>query len=139
MSVLERQAWFVIRIIVLTVVLYLAVGACTHYHSGALGVFGLIGLIGFIGLIGRKERQAGKVVLDERDLAISRKATLIGYSVFWTVFVPGMMMPFFIYGPNAKITIGTDIPTFLVNASLMVILLVRSVAILILYRRAVHA
>lgn len=139
MSLLERQAWFVIKVILLTGLLYLVVGACTHYHQGALGVFGLLGLIGFVNLIGRKERSAGKVVMDERDLAISRKATLAGYSVFWLFFVAGMMLPFFLYGPQAKITIGTEIPAFFVNASLILIFLVRSVTILILYRRSGHA
>ena len=135
MSILERQAWFVIKVILLTVLLYLVVGACTQYNRGALGIFGLIGLLGFVGMIGRRERNAGKVVMDERDLAISRKATLIGYSVFWLFFVAGMLMPFFLYGPQGTITIGTDIPAFFVNASLCLIFLTRSVAILILYRR----
>jgi len=135
MSVLERQSRFIIKVIVGTIFMYLVVGGCTHFHPAALSVFGLYGLLGFTQLIGRSERLAGKVIYDERDLAIGRKATVIGYSVFWTVFVVVLMLPLFYYGPDGQITIHPAIcAAVMINAAVSIIFLTRSFAVLALYR-----
>ena len=134
MSVLERQSRFMIKVIVGTIFMYLVVGGCTHYHPAALSVFGLYGLLGFTQLIGRRERLAGKVVYDERDLAIGRKATVIGYSVFWVVFVVALMLPIFCYGPDGKITLTAMYSVLIINIALTIVCLTRSFAVLALYR-----
>ncbi len=139
MNVLERQARFTLMVIIITVCLYLAIVACIGFHPAAMAAFGFTGLLGLTGLIGRKERKAGKIIMDERDREISQKASIVAYSVFWLFFVACLMAPFFIYGPNAKITIGVGVPALFVGISGIMVYFVRSLVIVILYRRDVNA
>lgn len=135
MHVQEKQAWFMLIVMVVTLALWLAVVAVFGFHEATLGVFGLLGLAGFAGLIGRRERKAGMVIMDERDKQIALKATTGGYSVFWLFFVAAAMGPFFVLGPDATLTLSTTTIIFIVFPALMVLLLVRLLIIVVLYRR----
>ena len=43
--------------------------------------------------------------LDERDLLIKQKAMVAAYWSFWPVFVLAAMVPLFVYGPDAKVSV----------------------------------
>ena len=43
--------------------------------------------------------------LDERDLLIKQKAMVAAYWSFWPLFVLAAMVPFFIYGPDGKVSV----------------------------------
>ena len=68
--------------------------------------FAFIAVMGFAGLAPlffRKDKQ--KVQLDERDLLIKRKAMLAAYWTFWPLFVLAAMAPFFVLGPDGKVSV----------------------------------
>ena len=43
--------------------------------------------------------------LDERDLLIKQRAMLAAYWSFWPLFVLAAMAPFFVYGPDGKVSV----------------------------------
>ncbi len=139
MHVQEKQAWFMLIVMAVTVALWLALVAVFGFHPAFYGVFGLFGLLGFAGIIGRRERKAGLVTMDERDKQIALSATTGGYSVFWLFFVSTAMGPFFILGPDATLTLRTTTICFVVWPAMMVVFVVRSIIIVVLYRRGRRA
>lgn len=139
MNTQEKRAWFILSVLVITLAIYLLLGFATGFHVASLGAFGFLGLVGGAPLIGCRERRAGKVTFDERDSEIDRVATLVGYIAFWEVLVLGVMIPFFIFGPNTQITVPVYMfPAFLVPA-VMVVLGIRALVTVVLYRRRSHA
>jgi len=135
MNVQEKQAWYVLAVFGVALVTYLAVACFLGFHPRVLGVFDLLGLAGFTPLIGRRERRAGKVVMDERDTDIARKAYLAAYSLFWLCFVAVCMAPFFAKGPNATLTIPTILPPMLLMGGGALIAIVYSLVVIAMYRR----
>ena len=135
MSVLERQSWYVLGVLAVVLVAYLAVGAVLGFRPGSSGMLGFLGLIGLTPLIGRRERRSGRVVTDERDADIARRASLAAYGVFWLCFVAVCMAPFFVRGPHASVTVSTTLPPRLAMAGMALVFGVRSLAVVLLYRR----
>lgn len=72
----------------------------------AIGGFGFIGICGLLGLspILFKSKH-GRVEFDERDLLIQRRASLGAYAIFWLLFVIAAMAPFFVLGPDGKVSV----------------------------------
>ena len=108
----QKIAWF--NLVAITLAFGLSVTTfCVGFfifkapvRQAAAG-FGFMGIMGFIGLtpvLFKKDK--GKVLADERDLAILRKAAVVAYSVFWVLFVAAAMIPWFITGPDGKITVN---------------------------------
>ena len=138
MSVLEKQAWFMMIVFLVTMGLFGGSVLIFGWHEALLGTMGFYGLAGGACLIGRREKKAGKTVMDERDTAIERAANLIGYSVFWLVFVLVVMAPFFIYGPDHIIMIKAVPFTLTIVFAMMIVYTVRALAIIVQYRRTSH-
>ena len=138
MSVLEKQAWFIVIVFGITTGHFGGSILIFGWHEALLGTIGFYGLAGGAGLIGRREKKAGKMVMDERDAAIERAANLIGYSVFWIVFVLVVMAPFFIYGPDHIIMIKAGPFTMTIVFAMMIVYTARSLAIIVQYRRTNH-
>ena len=105
MSVAEKQAWFILIVFAVTMALFGGSILIFGWHEGLLGILGLYGLTGGVVLIGRSEKKSGKIIWDERDVAIERTANLIGYSIFWVILVIATMMPFFIHGAEHIVSI----------------------------------
>ena len=137
-SVLEKQAWFMMIVFLATMGLFGGSVLIFGWLEALLGTMGFYGLAGGAGLIGRREKKAGKTVLDERDTAIERAANLVGYSVFWLVFVLVVMAPFFIYGPDHIIMIKAGPFTLTIVFAMMIVYTVRALAIIVQYRRTSH-
>jgi len=100
----------------------------------ALGGLGFLGTAGFIGLspiLFRKKR--GHLDLDERDLLIYSKASLVAYSLFWVLFTAACIVPWLI------LKTGASIPVIVLPCMLAIgfitVQFVQSVAILIQYGR----
>ncbi len=139
MNTQEKRAWFILAVLAATLAVYLPLAFVTGFHVASLGVTGVFGLAGAAPLIGRREKAAGKPTFDERDSEIEKAATLAGYSIFWLALVLGIMVPFFILGPNAPVTIPMYVfPMLLVFAS-MIIFGIRALVTVVLYRRGSHA
>lgn len=139
MSTQEKQAWFVIWVIAAALVLYAALYALTRSLTISMAALSITALLGAQGLIGRKERKSGRIVADERDHEIGRTAGIVGWSVFWLFFVAAAMGPYFILGPNATLHITTSELTMVVYPAVLIVLLVRALVMIILYRKNHHA
>lgn len=138
MNVQEKQAWFTLAIFAITLVLYGSLVSVVGFRMFALSAFGFSGFAAFAALIGRRERKAGRVVMDERDEEIARMATLAGYSGFWLVFVATLMAPFFVLGPNGVVNIPVGLLCMLPILAMIIVWTVRSLAVVIAYRWGDH-
>ncbi|MBT5019317.1 hypothetical protein OAF42_00500 [Planctomicrobium sp.] len=102
MTALQKSAWFNLSIVTLSLVivagLYPFVGWAAHAGLG------LCGLLGFDPIFYRK--RGTEVISDEREIMIQKRSTLIGYSVFWVVFVltASLFSPF-IYGQEGSVPV----------------------------------
>lgn len=134
-SVQERQAWFTLGVFGFTLAVYTTLVAVLGFHWGATGAFGFLALAGLTPFVGMKERKQHKVVVDERDMAFQRAASLIAYAVFWVAFVVVCMLPIALKGPRETINISTVLPAMLVITGVCVVAIVRSLVLVVLYRR----
>jgi hypothetical protein len=108
----QKIAWFTLTCVGLALglslltfgVLYLGLGWPVRAASGAFGFIGLLGFAALAPLLFRKDK--GQVAFDERDLQIQRTASLAAFATFWAVFVSAAMVPWFIIGPEGRITVN---------------------------------
>jgi hypothetical protein len=90
MSAMQKQAWF--NLAVIAVSLAVVLGLAPFMGYSATGGFGVLGFMGFGPFFLRK--QPGKVVTDERDHLIQWRAALVAFAVFWVAFVAaGVLSP----------------------------------------------
>lgn len=139
MNIQEKQSWYMLSVIAVTLALWLALMAVFGFHQAFYGVFGLLGLLGFTTIIGRRQRNSGAVTMDERDRQIALSATTGAYSVFWVLFVLTAMGPFTILGPDATLTLRTTTICYVLLLATMVLVVTRAVIIIALYKRGCRA
>lgn len=96
---------------------------------GGLGFLGIAGLVGLSPILFR--RKAGQLGLDERDLLIYNKASLIAYSVFWAFFSVACVVPWLVLERGAKIHVVV-LPCML-GGGFIIVQLIQSIAILLQY------
>ena len=89
----------------------------------------LSGLAGFSPLIFKKDK--GKVIFDERDKLIKRRAALAGFGASYLFVGLACMIPFSILGPKATISV-IWLPNIFMGTGLS-LFFVTSVAILVQY------
>jgi len=89
----------------------------------------LAGLGGFSPLIFKKDK--GKIIFDERDRQIKERAALAGFAASFLFVGLACMIPFFVLGPKASISI-TWLPNIWIGTFISHFF-VHSVAILIQY------
>ena len=107
----QKIAWFTLAMLALAAVSSLLAFSVAYFIFGlpsnrAIGGFIFISIMGFsclAPLIFKKDKD--KVKLDERDLLIKRKSTLVAYWMVWTLFTLGAMIPWFIKGPDGMISV----------------------------------
>lgn len=137
MNRIQKISWWIVIWIsiggsfaaIATAVLFFIVGMPWSRAQGGLGFLGIAGLGGLGPLIFRKD--PGKVTCDERDKLINTRAALAGFIAAYMVTGFACMLPFFIMGPNATISVGC-LP-WIFMASVLICFLVHSAAILIQY------
>lgn len=139
MHVQERQAWFTLVWTAVPLALFLVLGAIFAFHEATIAVFSLVALTAFAPLIGRKERKAGRVTTDERDLQIGKRAALASFAAFWLLFVGGANAPLLVLGPRATVSLRTTDISAVVFPAVCVVYLVRSLVIIVSYRRGADA
>lgn len=127
MTALQKQSWFNLAVVAATLVLVLSL--YPRMGAKAMAGFGLFGLVG-LGVLFQWRRR-GRVVTDERDVAINRLANVWAYAVLWVTFVTSALVAPTIY--------GDAVPTPMVQNSVwwafMLLITVQSVVTLIIYRR----
>jgi hypothetical protein len=139
MHIQEQRAWFILIVMVITLVLYGGTVAVIGFQPAALAAFGFTGLAGGANLIGRREQKRGVVISDERDREISRQAVLLGFSIFWLVFIAAALLPMFVLGAKTSLTIQAGSLPSIVFPAIVLVYLVQSLTTVVLYRRGGHA
>jgi len=133
MSAEQKRAWLFIGVLVVSLLVYMGLIPFLG-PAAAMGAFGLMGLTGFMAVIGRKD------VYDERDIAISRKATLIGFVVSYEVFVFACMGTWaVVFLWQGKDSVSVHGVAFITGLGFAAAFLARSIAILVLYGRRMEA
>jgi hypothetical protein len=82
-------------------------------------------------LLQQKMRRKSRVTFDERDEIIHKKAALAGYVGVWLYFVAACVVPWWIVGPQGKIS-SSILPVILIGG-IIAFSIVQSLAILIQY------
>jgi hypothetical protein len=137
MNRMQKTAWWivswtsagVILAFTATAVLYSIIGMPWSKAMAGLAFLGLAGFGGLAPLIFKKDQ--GKVTCDERDLLINNKAAVLGFLAAFLITGLACMLPFFILGPKATISI-TWLPMIFMAAGLASFI-VHSIAILVQY------
>jgi len=136
MNRFQKVAWFTLVMLTLATILSLSAFSVAYFIFGfpakraicGLGfTFTIIG--GFSGLAPLIfKRDKDKVKLDERDLIIRRKATLVAYWMSWTLFTLAATITWFIMGPDG--TISVNYLPWMGVGGIFIIVLVQSIVIL---------
>jgi len=132
----QEIAWFTLVMLALAAILSLSAFSVAYFVFGfpakrAICGFGFTFIIigGFSGLaplIFKKDKDTVK--LDERDLLIRRKATLVAYWMSWTLFTLAATIIRFIIGPDG--TISVNYLPWMGIGGIFIIVLVQSTVIL---------
>ena len=133
MNAEQKRAWLGVATMTACVVGYLAL-LPFFGPVVATAAFGFYGVNGFAGFIGRGEH------VDERDQGIARRATLGGAMASYLAFVIGCMGTwFFVYAGHRQDQVSVHVLGTITMLGGIVFFFVRSVAILMLYRRHTEA
>jgi hypothetical protein len=141
MNRIQKTAWWmaiwisagVILAAIAIAILFFIIGLPWSIARAGLGFLGIAGLGGLAPLIFRKDQ--GKVTCDERDRLINHRAAIAAFSTAYLVTGLACMLPFFVLGPNATISVCW-LPSIFMAAGLTVFF-VHSVAIIVQYGREV--
>ncbi len=133
----QKMAW--LFVITISVAVLLAGGAVGILYvkvgmPKVLAGLGFLGIAGFGGLgplIFKKDK--GKVTYDERDGLIHSRAALAGFTAAYLVVGLACMIPFFVLGPKANVSV-TWLPMIFMGAGITHFF-AHSVAILVQYGR----
>jgi hypothetical protein len=137
LPVLERQArYYVLAFLVVLVDYAVMVGAFGFPWEPSQAVIGLYGLAGLVNLIGRNERREGKVIMDERDCEIQRKASLGGFASFY-LFVWLLWIVFYARaGSEGVVRVRMGQLGFLLMVGMVIVMTVGGLITLVMYRRS---
>ena len=139
MNRLQKIAWYQLAVILIVLALTATVVGGIAYRKGIENAHsGLVTLILLIFV--HLDRmffpvEAGKIIYDERDEMIKKKAVVTAYTVFWIAFILACIIPLFILGPNSTIHISV-LPAMVFGAAILV-RVVWSAAVLVQYGRGV--
>jgi len=134
----QKLAWFNLIVITATIIITsTAIAIETHirgYSTTGLWFFvGPLLLLRFKPFLFKKPQGQDKVVCDERDGFIIKRALSFAYTTFWWVFILSCFLLFLIIGPRNSVPTIT-LPLMAIGGALF-IQIVCSVAILVQYGR----
>jgi len=130
----QKRAWFTLAVIALVAAVFAALVPALGVKPAA-AAFGLSGLLGLTPLLFRKQRDPSEVALDERDMDILRKATLLGGMSSYLAFVIACMTVWFVRMIQGDKALSIHVLPVIVCCGGIVLLLVRAIATLVLYGR----
>jgi hypothetical protein len=132
MSREEKEAWFTIVTFGVTAMIYLLLTLIIG-PKAACAAFGLLGVLGLSPMLFRGK--PGQVTADERDILISRKASVAAGMSSYLVFVLGCMSFWYWYFYHDRTMIDISVLPCLVLAGAFILYLVRSIVVIVLYRK----
>ena len=101
--------------------------------SAGLAFLAICGLVGFTPFMYKQDK--GKVLCDERDMEINRRAALVGFTTAYLVVGLACMVPFFVMGPQGTTSVQW-LPMIFMGAGISHYL-AHSIAILVQYGKEV--
>lgn len=135
MNRLQKLSWFNIIIIFATIIITTTVimveVAKKGYSNFGLYFLAIPVLLKFNPFLLKKLQSRDKVVLDERDIDITKRALAITYKIFWFVFIAFCFLLFIIIGPRGFVPVIT-LPLIAIGSAFFM-RVVCSVSILIQY------
>ena len=137
MNRIQKMAWWMVIWIsagailaaIAVAVSYFIIGMPWSIARAGLAFLGIAGFGGLASLIFKKD--PGKVTCDERDRLINKRAAIAAFASAYLVTGLACMLPFFILGPAATISV-VWLPDIFMAAGLTAFF-VHSVAILVQY------
>jgi uncharacterized membrane protein (DUF485 family) len=133
MPEMEKQAWFLLSVVIVTIATYFAFVAFAGFVPATSASFALLGLTGLPAFRHKKE------LVDERDREIANKADLVGSRVFWVVFVAVPMVIGFSKGWDSVLLVPVWTLTLVLYVAVALVVGVRALTAITLYRKANHA
>ena len=134
MSAMEKVAWTELLVSVLAIVVVTLL--FPWLGNAATGGFGLLGLLGCSVWFVRKRRQ--KVIVDERDIAIQRRATELGVHVAWLLLFLSLAGLVFWSSSYNNHVVQTSILNWLIWIQLAICYGVKGLAGVLMYRKQRH-
>ncbi len=135
MNRLQKLSWFTLIIIFATIIITTAVMMVEFAKKGYsdIGLYFLapLLLLHLKPFLLKKPQGRDKVVLDERDIDVIKRALAIAYKIFWYVLISLCFLLFLIIGPRNSVPVIT-LPLIAIGSALF-IQVVCSVSILIQY------
>lgn len=132
----QKMAWFaIITISIATILSVMAFGLLTYFYGFKKGMagFAFLGLVGIVGLAQLIFKKDKGVQSDEREILIQKKAAFSGFAMCYGYLFLVCMVPWFILGPKATISINT-LPQILIGGMIVVVFF-QSLATIIGYGR----
>ena len=134
----QKLAW--LNLIVITAAIIITSAAIAiEFHIRGFSTIGwwffvaILALLKFKPFLFKKPQGQDKVLCDERDGFIIKRALAIAYKIFWFVFISLCFLLFIIIGPKGSVPVIT-LPLIAIGGAFF-IQVVCSVSILILYGR----
>jgi hypothetical protein len=129
----QKRAWFTVVVAALACMAYLVLGLAVNFQVAfaGLALFGLVGLTGF-----KRRREKW----DERDLAINRRATLVGFTASYLAFFVCCFGTWIVvYAIEGEGQVSVHVVAQFTIVGMIVAFTIRSLAILVLYGRPMEA
>jgi hypothetical protein len=131
MNALEKTAWteLLVSIAAVTAVTLLI----PWMGHRAAGAFGIMGFIGFSVVFLRRRGQ--QVIIDERDLEISRRATAIGIGAAWMVLFMSLIAATLWSGYTQKDVVPIAFLNWLIWIQFAICYGIKGLSAVVMYRR----
>jgi hypothetical protein len=131
MNAMEKVAWteFLVSVVAIAAVTLLV----PWLGRGALGAFGLLGFLGLTPLFLRK--RGDRVVIDERDQEIQRKAIVLGVNSAWMMLSMTLIAAVLWSAHSHATGVSTGFLTWLIWVQFAVCYGIKGLVAVILYRR----
>jgi len=130
MNIEIKSAWFTVGVMAITLVSCLVLATMVGFPS-AFGALGLLGFLGLTPILFRKK--AGTIDCDERDVAVAKKATLVGGICSYLSVVLGGMLIWLIHYLKGEQLVSIHWMPSLVVLAAIVLYFTRSVFIISQY------
>ena len=133
----QKLAWLNIIVIISTIIIT-TTAIAVEIHIRGFSTIGfwfitILVILKFKPFMFKKPQARDKVVLDERDIDITKKALAIAYKIFWYVLISVCFLLFLIIGPRNSVPV-TTLPLIAIGSALF-IQVACSVSMLVQYGR----
>ena len=125
-----KSAWYTVAVVTVAVIGCLLMAMYVK-NMAAFAPLGVLGFLGFTPILFRKRK--GKIDLDERDLEVVEKASIVGGAFSYLAFVIGGMLIWGVHFYRGESQMNVHLIPLLVVVGALVLYLARSIFIISQY------